>query len=123
MSEEQVNETPKEEPVAEQTPATPPTETPPEQKIFNLSDLQLGYVIGVKEDGNFMFDIVGKQPTLVGLLGLHKFAESKIKNVLDANENQGDKLLLDVARTVAVLAQEMSKLANSLKKPDNLLKR
>ncbi len=88
-----------------------------------LADLRMGYVVGVTEDGNFVFEIVGKEQGLVELLGLHRFAESKINNVLDTNQNQGNKILFEIGRTVTVLAQEVSKLVTILKKPDNNLKK
>lgn len=98
-------------------------EAAPAAKPLTLSDLRMGYVVGITEDGNFVFDVVGKEQGLLELLGLQKFAESKIKNVLDANQNQGDKLLFEVGKTVGALAQEVAKLVNTLKKPDNSLKK
>ena len=104
--------------------AGPSTEAQEEEpKNLTLSDLRMGYIVGVTEEGNFVFDIVGKSQGLLELLGLQKFAESKVKSVLDANQNQGDKLLFEVGKTVTVLAQEVSKLVSMLKKPDNNLKK
>ncbi len=100
-----------------------PAVAPEAKKPLTLADLRMGYVVGITEDGNFVFDVVGKEQGLLELLGLQKFAESKIKNVLDANQNQGDKLLFEVAKTVGTLAQEVSKLVNALKRPDNSLKK
>ncbi len=107
----------------DETPVEVQEEAKPEQKALTLSDLRMGYVVGITEDGNFVFDVVGKEQGLLELLGLQKFAEAKIKNVLDANQNQGDKLLFEVGKTVGVLAQEVAKLVNTLKKPDNNLKK
>ena len=110
---------------ADNTQATEEPTVPeqPAGKPVTLQDLKMGYVVGVTDDGNFIFEVVGKEQGLLELLGLQKFADSKVKNILDANQNQGDKLLFEVGRTVATLAQEVSKLVAVLKKPDNSLKK
>lgn len=100
---------------------TPAQKELPVQKTLALADLRMGYVVGITDDGNFVFDVVGKEQGLLELLGLQKFAESKIQSALDANQNQGDKLLFEIGKTVSILAQEVGKLVAVLKRPDNSL--
>jgi hypothetical protein len=50
--------------------------------------VKCGYFIGLKEDGDFVFEILGDQVGIVELLGLHKFAEHKLMKPIQDKENQ-----------------------------------
>jgi hypothetical protein len=95
----------------------------PAEKGLSAADLRMGYIVGITEEGNFVFDVVGKNQGLLELLGLHDFATIKVKQALEHQQGTGDKLVFEVAKTVAALAQEVQKLTSLLKKPDNSLKK
>jgi hypothetical protein len=53
----------------------PPQPTPP--------PLKSGYVIGIGENDQFVFEILGSEPSVVDLLGLHKLAGDRIEARVD----------------------------------------
>jgi hypothetical protein len=83
--------------------------------------LVAGYLVGLNEHGNFVFELVSKDQSLLELLGIQKYAENRIKQVLDNKMNTGDKLTLELGKVIATLVQEIGKLTAQLKKPDNKL--
>lgn len=105
------------------TPITSVVEPTVEQQAaptqLSAADLRMGYLVGLTKDGNFVFQVVGQEPGLVELLGLHQYAGLKVKSALDGSQNSGDKLVAEVGRAVSVLLQEVGRLSAALKKPDN----
>ena len=81
--------------------------------------LVAGYLVGLNDQGNFVFELVSKDQSLLELLGIQKYAENRIQQVLDNKMNTGDKLTLELGKIIAQLVQEIGKLTTQLKKPDN----
>ncbi|RLF68160.1 MAG: hypothetical protein DRN26_00390 [Thermoplasmata archaeon] len=65
----------------------PPTNNPdiPVPPTKGDKAIKCGYVIGVMENGKFVFEILGSTPGLVELLGLHKLAGERIAAKTDAH--------------------------------------
>lgn len=57
-----------------QAPDVPPQQLPP---------MKSGYVIGISEDDQFVFEILGSEPSIVDLLGLHTLAGDRITTRVD----------------------------------------
>jgi hypothetical protein len=74
--------------------ATPDPVHLPETK--QDQDLSCGYVVGVKKDGSFVFQVLGEEKGVIQLLGLNQFAKKQINTLTDANLNQGVPLLMNV---------------------------
>ena len=55
----------------------------PAAPVPNRLPVKCGYAIGVREDGSFVFDIIGTDPGIIELLGLHKIAKEKLESRLD----------------------------------------
>lgn len=53
-----------------------------EASQIDLSTVKCGYIVAVKEDGEFLFEPIGTDIGLVQMLGIHKFAGSKIEQPL-----------------------------------------
>lgn len=108
---------------------TPPE--PPAQPSLDLqNDLKVGYVVGLKTDGNFVFSVVGKEPGLMELLGLQYHASNRIKKLYSTNQMTEDALVLELAKMVDALGgivgqlgQKVDKLLNKVDppKPQNQL--
>jgi hypothetical protein len=47
------------------------------------SPVKCGYVIGVREDGSFIFDVLGTSPGIVELLGLHAIVDERLQARMD----------------------------------------
>lgn len=98
-------------------------EAPAEEQQLSLNDLAVGYVVGMDQQGNFIFQVVGQQPGLVELLGIHSFAGERVKDLFNAKQGKGDPLVNEVGKAVMALHQKVDQLLNVIapKKPDNEL--
>ena len=45
--------------------------------------MKCGYVIGVQDDGSFVFDILGTEPGIIELLGLHAVVGERLQARMD----------------------------------------
>ena len=94
------------------------TETPVETQPAP-PPLVAGYLVGLNEEGNFVFELVSKDQSLLELLGIHKYAETRVKMLMDNKLNTGDKIVMELGKVVGSLVQEIAKLTAQIKKPDN----
>jgi hypothetical protein len=85
-----------------ETTETKPVEIPP---------MTSGYVVGIKDTGEFVFEVLGESPGLVQLLGLHKYAEHRLEVAKDINQGYGTPLL----------AQQLSQVLSMMKVILNML--
>lgn len=76
------------------------SDTPEEEQPQKKQKLTSFYVVGVKEDGSLHFEIGDENITMVDLLGLHKYAEIRVKNTLDVSNETGDGLVAKVANII-----------------------
>ena len=74
-------------------------------------DLVCGYVVGLKENNDFVFDVVGDNVGLVQLLGLHKYAEHRIEFAKDAQQGYGFPVVM---RQLGQLLKAMEMLMQGL---------
>ena len=80
----------KKEPVKELVPPGQPLEpskdlpVPPAPKE---PEVTCGYVVAIKEDGAYVFDVLGNNPGLIELEGLHKVAQEHIDALADQRRN------------------------------------
>lgn len=104
---------------------TPALEAVPQQENqgMTLADLKMGYIVGITPDGNFVFEIIGKEKGLVELLGLHKFAEKKVTSLLDSTQGSGDRLIQELARMIQQVGMKVDAIAKVVAptKPENKL--
>jgi hypothetical protein len=116
------------EAVKEEAPPEQPLETKPgEQDAVapkqaeekkELSPVAVGYTVGVRENGEFVFEVKGSKPGLVELLGVHTFAGRKIDLLYDRAQVEGQAA---VAVQFQQLSQRVQSLAGSLKDVLNTL--
>lgn len=101
----------------------PPPGPAPQQEGTSLGDLRVGYVVGMTDDGNFVFDIFGKQKGLVEVLGLHYHATERVKTLYNQTQMSGDTLVNEVGKALSVLNQKLDAIQQVVapKKPDNNL--
>ena len=101
-SDEELQEVSESVPVQEELPLA--TESPAPAKV-ELPEVEVGYVVGLKPDGAFVFEVLGDKPGLVQLLGLHKYAEHRLDVAKDINQGYG----------VPLLAQQLTQVQQILK--------
>jgi hypothetical protein len=125
MSEEQVNETVEETPEAPEAPEAASVEAPAEEKKegISLKDLKVGYVVGLTDEGNFVFELVGTDPGLVELLGVNAHAAERVRQIYARTQMTGDALTTEVGKGLAIINQKIDQLLGVIapKKPDNKL--
>ena len=79
----------------------------------SLEDLKIGYVVGLTQEDRFVFELFGQNKGLVELLGIHQHASRKVNRVYDDQQMSGDRLLHEVGRAVAAIAQRLDGLAGT----------
>lgn len=82
-----------------------------EKKPFEMPEMDVGYLVGLKPDGTFVFEVIGDKPGLVQLLGLHKYAEHRLEVAKDINQGYGIPLL---AQTLSQIQQMMKVVLNMM---------
>ncbi len=86
-----------------------------EETEESLDDsMKVAYVVGLDNDGNFVFNIFGKDKGLIEVLGLHELAGHKIKQMLEMNTSTGDKLTQEVLRLAIQINNKIDKLPKDL---------
>ena len=56
--------------------------------------IAFGYTVGLGENGKFIFKIHGKDPGLVELFGIHKYAEKQIELVSNVSQGYGIPVIM-----------------------------
>jgi len=60
--------------------------------------IKIGYVVGLQEDDTLIFNIIGDSSGLINILGIHKYAEHRVKYLLDNSQITGDRLIHEVGK-------------------------
>ena len=95
-----------------------------QQKQVSLDDIKVGYIVGLTKSGDFVFDVLGQEKGLVEVLGIHKYADLRVEQLVDTSQMVGDRLVAEVGRAVAALHQkvdDITKVILPAKKPANQL--
>ena len=82
-------------------------ETEDGQSSINLQDLKIGYIVGLTAEDQFVFELFGTNKGLVELLGIHQHASKRVNSVYDDAQMSGDRLMHEVGRAVAAIAQKI----------------
>jgi len=81
--------------------------------------LEIGYVVGMTKDGNFVFELLGENRGLVQLLGIHEHAKRRVTAIYDDNQMMGDRLVHEVGKATGACLQAVEQLVKQQKGPDN----
>jgi len=90
---------------------------------MKLEDLKVAYVVGLTPDDNFVFELFGRAPGLVELLGIHQHACKRVDRIYDDKQVSGDRLIHEVGKAVAMLNQRLDQVLQVVapREPDNRL--
>lgn len=87
------------------------------------TEVKAAYTISLKDNGEFGFEVTGKDPTLVDLLALHELARQRIEDVTASTHVRGHALthmmLNELGQLVRYLGQALA--ATQLSKPGQLV--
>lgn len=95
----------------------PQVEEMSSEQPLNLNELKIGYVVGLTEDNNFVFQVFGQNQGLVELLGIHGHANKQIDAAYNNAQVMGDRLVHEVGRAVQVMSQKIDYLINTVAPP------
>jgi len=76
----------------------------PDLPVAPVSDepqIKCGYVIGIREDGTFVFDILGTDPGIIELLGLHTVVGERLLSRMDKQLGGKFSMLLKAIKELA----------------------
>lgn len=89
---------------------------PEPKELPNIEGMVCGYVVGLDEEGNLMFEVLGANPGLIQLLGLHTYAEHRLMIAKDVNQGYGVPLLAKQLENVQkTLSTILTMLTNKAK--------
>jgi hypothetical protein len=74
---------------------------------ISLNDLKIGYVVGITQEGQFLFEMLGENKGLVELLGIHQHAAHQVNRIYGEQQMSGDRLIHEVGRAVASIVQKL----------------
>ena len=116
-----VMEMPRPEIIGAPPPQAEPVAEP--KKEVKLEDTKIAYVVGMDQEGNFIFQIFGKEAGLLQLLGIQAHANRQIQAIYDDKQMAGDRLTHEVGKAVGLINQKIDQLLAVIapKKPDNAL--
>jgi hypothetical protein len=101
-------------------PPEPETTLPP-QSFDPDRDLQIGYMVGVQNDGQFFWRVFGTKKEFTGLLGVHQFASANIEAHKQNVLTTGDALTRELINLIAQLNQKIDFIAAKITAPKNQL--
>ena len=84
-------------------------------------ELKFGFISGLRQDGNFLFEMLGTEKSLVNLMGVKQYTDKRIAGEIDKNLNTGDALTFALFQSVTQLSAKMDRLLSLLEKPTNQL--
>ena len=70
-------------------PDPPPVSTPKASKII------FGYAVGVREDGELFFEVIGQAGGLIELLGLHTYAKECLDNIISTKMENNNSIIIN----------------------------
>lgn len=90
--------------------------TPADEAVNNLNppepdkgeEIKYAFVVGVKNNGQFVFDVHGDSIGLIELLGLKEYADRRIQGIFDDNHGTGDAISMQNYRLLSQLVQAVA---------------
>jgi hypothetical protein len=79
----------------------------PEPEPDTGEQIRYAYVVGVKNNGQFVFDVHGDEVGLIELMGLHQYADRRIKGVFDDNHGTGDAITMQLFKMLQELGAKL----------------
>ena len=106
-----------------QIPSRPREDKNPiqEEQVKADEDFQVGYMVGVKNDGSFFFRPFGNKQGLTSLLGIHRFATISVEAQEDRVLGTGDALIHELANILGSLNQKLDVVVAKLTAPKDKL--
>ena len=82
----------------------------PTAPIPMAPQIRCGYIIGIREDGNIVFELLGNAPGLAELLGLHEVASERLKNKMDNQVASRYKIIVDKLNAILETIRSKEKI-------------
>jgi len=110
-------------PLSSPVPEPIPVQSVPKDKEVRLEDTKIAYIVGMDQEGNFLFQVFGKEPGLLQLMGIHAHATRRVEAIYQDKQITGDRLVHEVGKAVALVNVKMDQVLQVIapKKPDNQL--
>ena len=75
--------------------------------------LRVGYVVGINEQDEIVFEFIGSNPAIIEVLGLHKVADERIRMEMESNIGTGYPA---IANSLSKMSTILVQLLNAIKK-------
>jgi len=83
-------------------------------KVIRLDDAKAGFVVGIAEDGEWIWQTFGKDASLDRLLGCLKHADRQLSLIYDTNTGRGEKRLHEVGLAVLQVGETLANKMDQL---------
>lgn len=95
----------------------------PEPQTIDVNEMQIAYLVGLQPDGNFFFQVFGKNQGLVELMGLHQHVTRRVQMLQDQKSGAGDMLTVESLKQLQLVNQKLDALLNVVapQPPENSL--
>ena len=80
------------------------------EEVDTQQELKYGYVVGVRENGEFVFNVTGNNIGVIELMGLQKYAESRVANIVNTNQGTGDAITIQLLARIDGLTAALKQL-------------
>ena len=84
------------------------------EKKEPTNNLKYGYLVGLDEAGEFVFEILGKDPGLIEIMGSHSFAKHRINQLRDILQDDGTAFIKKALNAIGKLNEAELKLLTGL---------
>ncbi len=100
------------EPTDNKEVATAPVSVQASEAKPEESPVKAGYVVAVRENGQFAFELIGEKMGAVELLGIHAYADSQVKGVVMRAVNDPTFVVLTRLKEIGDKLTELDKKLN-----------
>lgn len=97
-----------------------PVEADSQEEVDDGQQLKFGYVVGLRKNGKFYFDVTGDTLGVIELMGLHSYASQRVKNVVATNQGTGDAISLEILSRLDALTKAFNKAVTIDKDPSEV---
>lgn len=92
------------------------------QEAFNPdTELKFGILAGLKQDGNYLFQMYGTEKTLTNLVGVEDYISAQLKSQKERHSGTGDALVHQLGKILVEVSTKLDRLLSTLEKPENEL--
>jgi hypothetical protein len=89
---------------------------PTEKRQLDLATMKGGYVVGLNDEGEVLFDVFGTNTNQMEVMGLHYHAGRSLGRRYEDMTLMGDRLTHEVGKAVALLTAKVNEMEEKIER-------